>query len=356
MKLLRVLLCFLMTVNGMAIAGFAQQQTVQVSPTSSPAADQFAHVILTGQAANATMVFPVANGMYNHQFTWTSAATVTGLTVTFSGASFSVGPWSQMGANTSSAGTLTGTGTYTWIQVIYSGYTGSGLVNGDYYGGTTIAALGGGGGGGGGSVTQGTTPWIIAGQTSGIPVPVTGGASPLPVTVESGSTTAVTNTSGTPLVVQGLTGGVPAPVTVPADIYNHTRPTSVNQAAVAFQYDGNQALIVAGTAYFMLATTSITSAGAAPFAAGLVLGDYQCGNADATNYAYLQMFDTTGAVTLGTTVPSRVLSLPPLGGTIGPLVPLWFANGLKVYATTTPGGSTSAVTAINCTWGYKLWQ
>lgn len=69
--------------------------------------------------------------------------------------------------------------------------------------------------------------------------------------------------------------------------------------------------------------------------------------------AYLQFFDTTGAVTLGVTVPNFVQPIPanatPANGAafvfaLGAGATL--ANGLKAAATTTPTGATTVTTAL----------
>lgn len=74
----------------------------------------------------------------------------------------------------------------------------------------------------------------------------------------------------------------------------------------------------------------------------------QCTNADASsNWAYLQLFDTTGPITLGTTTPTAFYGIPPGGGSLIPIMN--FYSGIKVAATTTTTGGTAAVTPINCT-------
>jgi hypothetical protein len=70
--------------------------------------------------------------------------------------------------------------------------------------------------------------------------------------------------------------------------------------------------------------------------------------------AYIQVFDTVGAVTLGTTVPTFVLTLPsnatPANGIAANMEPangILMANGIKIAATTTASGATTVSTGIN---------
>lgn len=71
--------------------------------------------------------------------------------------------------------------------------------------------------------------------------------------------------------------------------------------------------------------------------------------------AYMQVFDTSGTVTLGTTTP--VLSLPIYPGTNPQVQDMGFgtnfANAIKVAATTTATGSTAPTTSLDCNAGYN---
>lgn len=84
-----------------------------------------------------------------------------------------------------------------------------------------------------------------------------------------------------------------------------------------------------------------------------ILPPGQCTNADTTNWAYVQIFDTAGTVTVGTTANKQSYGIPPAGGSIVPTSPLLFVNAIKVAATTTATGSTTAVTAVNCNFNYR---
>lgn len=136
-----------------AMPAMAQQSrtNVTVTPNSNPQADNYSHVIMDTKYDNATIIFPVPSGMQWHQFTFKVDPSVSALTVTVSGSvggSFSsIGSSSTLGGDTI---VNAAAATYTQIKVVYSGYAGSGAVDGDYYGVTNQVK---GGGGSGSSVT-----------------------------------------------------------------------------------------------------------------------------------------------------------------------------------------------------------
>jgi hypothetical protein len=83
------------------------------------------------------------------------------------------------------------------------------------------------------------------------------------------------------------------------------------------------------------------------------LGAYHCLNPNASA-AYVQIFDTVGAVTLGSTVPVLSLGLPASdGGNLEWAMGVHFANAIKVAVTTTATGSTAPGTAVDCNFEYK---
>jgi hypothetical protein len=83
------------------------------------------------------------------------------------------------------------------------------------------------------------------------------------------------------------------------------------------------------------------------------LGAYHCLNPNASA-VYVQIFDTSGAVTLGSTVPVLSLGLPASdGGNLEWTMGIHFANAIKVAATTTATGSTAPGTAVDCNFAYK---
>jgi hypothetical protein len=76
-----------------------------------------------------------------------------------------------------------------------------------------------------------------------------------------------------------------------------------------------------------------------------------CNNGNA-GAVYIQMFDTTGAVVLGTTAPK--LFLPLASASAGmQWIEATFLNGIKVAVTTTPTGSSAPGATIDCTFGFR---
>lgn len=74
--------------------------------------------------------------------------------------------------------------------------------------------------------------------------------------------------------------------------------------------------------------------------------------------AYLQLFDTTATVTLGTTKPTMVIPVPsaatPANGAIfSQLISVPLANGLQIGATTTSSGATTVSTGLTGTLLYQ---
>ena len=83
------------------------------------------------------------------------------------------------------------------------------------------------------------------------------------------------------------------------------------------------------------------------------LGAYHCLNPNSAA-AYVQIFDTAGTVTLGSTTPVLSLGLPASdGGNLEWTMGVHFANGIKVAATTTATGSTAPGTAVDCNFAFK---
>lgn len=92
-----------------------------------------------------------------------------------------------------------------------------------------------------------------------------------------------------------------------------------------------------------LSTTVVTVTGSAG-----VLTGYYCGNPDASNNTYVQIFDISGTVTLGTSTPKWSIMIPKGGAANLSMVDMAFANAIKVAATTTATGSTAPATAVDC--------
>jgi hypothetical protein len=83
------------------------------------------------------------------------------------------------------------------------------------------------------------------------------------------------------------------------------------------------------------------------------LGAYHCLNPNAS-VVYVQIFDTSGTVTLNNTVPVLSLGLPASdGGNLEWTMGIHFANAIKVAVTTTATGSTAPGTAVDCNFAFK---
>jgi hypothetical protein len=83
------------------------------------------------------------------------------------------------------------------------------------------------------------------------------------------------------------------------------------------------------------------------------LGAYHCLNPNVAA-AYVQIFDTSGTVTLGVTVPVLSLGIPASdGGNIEWTMGVHFANAIKVAATTAATNAVAPGTAIDCNFAYK---
>lgn len=80
-----------------------------------------------------------------------------------------------------------------------------------------------------------------------------------------------------------------------------------------------------------------------------VLRTINCGNGNAA-ITFLQFWDTTSAVVVGTTAPTFVVPLP-VSNAFGFPADLNFQVGLKVAATTTATGGSAPSTALTCTFG-----
>jgi hypothetical protein len=83
------------------------------------------------------------------------------------------------------------------------------------------------------------------------------------------------------------------------------------------------------------------------------LGGYHCFN-PAAAATYIQIYDTAGAVTVGTTTAVLSFGLPASGGgNVEFANGVNFASAIKVAATTTGTGGTAPATAAECNFLYK---
>jgi hypothetical protein len=87
------------------------------------------------------------------------------------------------------------------------------------------------------------------------------------------------------------------------------------------------------------------------------LGFAQCDNIGNAAATYIQIFNaaSTGAVTLGSTLPTQVIPIPGLvtNGFVSNWIGLQYNTGIVVAATTTSTGSSAPGVAINCTFGFN---
>jgi hypothetical protein len=89
-----------------------------------------------------------------------------------------------------------------------------------------------------------------------------------------------------------------------------------------------------------LTATATVSGGAGKF------GGYMFYNSN-SSAAYVQVFDTTGAVTLGTTPPTFVVPIPAAAGANLEFASgIAMASGIKIAATTTATGATTVTTGL----------
>lgn len=168
--------------------------------------------------------------------------------------------------------------------------------------------------------------------------------------------------------------------------FNTTQPTVTNGQAVDAQYTARGSAIVASgvdaltvqpgntanTTPWLMSPQASTTGGYTPYFANAVKGTVLTISGSAGKFAYtdlintdgapvyLQVFDTTGAVTLGTTAPTFVIpyaanATAANGSTERGEHELGYAitAGIKIAATTTPTGSTPSTNGLTGTIGFK---
>ena len=137
------------------------------------------------------------------------------------------------------------------------------------------------------------------------------------------------------VVAQGIDPGIAAIVSVLNTTLTTTSVPAATNGWTPFLDNGQSTTVV----------TVKSSAGE--------LGAYHCLNPN-TSAAYVQIFDISGTVTLGTTTPVLSLGLPATsGGNLEWANGIHFANAIKVAATTTATGLTATSTAVDCNFVYK---
>lgn len=151
----------------------------------------------------------------------------------------------------------------------------------------------------------------------------------------------------------------PARFSANRNLYFTIRDAAGNERGVnvtagnALQVEANLNPTASGgwTPYFANAITTTV----APTAAAGKFGGYMLINLNSSP-AYLQVFDTTGAVTLGTTPPTFVIPIPanatPANGVAANVEltnGIIIVNGIKCAATTTSNGATTVTTGLSGT-------
>ena len=197
---------------------------------------------------------------------------------------------------------------------------------------------------------------------------VQGGSGVLAVTIintGAGSTIGAVSVSGTPTVnlnqvaggaVQGGSG------VLATSLVNTTGTTGIVGGVNVAQFGGT-AVVNCGTAgCLMVGMTTVQTAftstlGATIFtvvaASSTVLTDIDCFNGDAAANAFIQFFDMGSTITLGTTLPKNSYGVPFGGGFQKNGISHAYVNAIKVAATTTATGSTTATTGLVCNFGFR---
>lgn len=119
------------------------------------------------------------------------------------------------------------------------------------------------------------------------------------------------------------------------------------------------ATIAAGTAVIgklvastpVLIATLTNSAQTVVGSAG-ILTSYYVYNPN-SSVAFVQIYDISGSVTVGTSVPKWSIGIPATSAANLAGLRLTFANAIKVAATTTAGGASAPSTALEANFGYE---
>lgn len=153
---------------------------------------------------------------------------------------------------------------------------------------------------------------------------------------------------------QTTTGAVP-PAGVGSTVTNVTvtggKNGNGNATALAVDVNGVVSMFADGNAPSLqagLSTTVQTVVGSAADVEG-----YYCWNPN-SSVAYVQLFDVSGSVTLGSTAPKWSIGIPPTSAANLAGLGLKFANAVKVASTTTATGSTANSTALDCNFAYHV--
>lgn len=293
------LLITLITIIFLSVVSFAQvPQVTTLDPLTGSQKTQFAT-----QYGAATINFSIAIGETNHQLTY-SAPGYSAITVTVKAGTG--GSLSTVGTSTTTgAATITWTGTYTQGQLIYSGLTGSGSLDANYFGIISNSV---------GSVANQIVVGNVASGAADSGAPVkTGGVynstQPTFTNAQRGDTqidskgnTRVTVCDTNPYC-QSVDVNGNAKVIQPSITYNSTQPTLSNGDGTDVQVDSRANLKVTGGTG---ATFPITAASGAIASGAVASGAFASGALASGSIA-------SGAVAAGA---FAVGSIPPAAGTL----------------------------------------
>ena len=153
---------------------------------------------------------------------------------------------------------------------------------------------------------------------------------------------------------QVVTGGSPPPAA-----QSNTTVTYVtnvagkngngNSTPMAVDVNGAVQTYAAGNTPILV--TSLTNSSQTVVASAAVLENYFCYNPNSSE-AYVQIYDISGAVTVGTSTPKWSIGIPATSGANISQLGLTFANAIKVAATTTATGGSAPSSSLNCNFGY----
>lgn len=177
-------------------------------------------------------------------------------------------------------------------------------------------------------------------------------ANSLPVAIASDQSAVTVNNATAANLKVDLSGTAANATAIKVDGSAVTQPVSGTVSANATQTGTwNVGLSKTGTGYSVSSQTALTTTATVSAAAGK-FGGAMFLNVNSAP-AYIQVFDTTGAVTLGTTTPTFVIPIPAnstAANGVGFVLPLEvgiaMANGIKIAATTTATGSTTVSTGL----------
>lgn len=165
----------------------------------------------------------------------------------------------------------------------------------------------------------------------------------------------VDNNDGTQSLAVTVEGGItidPGQITIGAfelkDDLTDTRATVTTVAATTLTDPGVVAVLpqlLARTPY--LNTALSNTAQSVKGSSGILGGAHITNPNDAV--AYVQCYDTAGAVVVGTTTPTFVFEIPAMGGyDLWDIPGIAFTAGLKIAATTTAEGGTAPASPLLC--------